>query len=69
MGTTTNLTGKVVEYDEEQRYAYIDFKHNGKRVYLPSDQAEGLDLDDNTEVTFDIEMKGDKPYATNVKLK
>ncbi|BBH45714.1 cold shock domain-containing protein [Pseudomonas sp. KU43P] len=69
MSATTGKTGKVVEYDEEEHYGYIDYKHNGKRVYLPHEQAKGLGLEDDTEVTFDITMVDSVPHATNVKRK
>lgn len=67
MSETTGKTGKVVEFDDEEEYGYIDFKYNGTRVYLPKDQAKGLE--DDVEVTFDITLIGNKPHATNVKRK
>lgn len=67
MSDTKGKTGKVVEFDDEEGYGYIDYKHNGVRVYLPKDQAKGLADDD--DVAFDIVMMGNKPHATNVKRK
>ena len=61
--------GKVVDYDEDRNDAYIDYKHLGRQVYLPFEQANGKDLEDGDKVTFDIEMKDDEPHATNVKRK
>jgi len=65
MSDTKGKTGKVVEFDNEEGYGYIDHKHQGKRVYLPKDQATGLE--DDVDVTFDIMMVGSEPHATNVK--
>jgi len=67
MSDTKGKTGKVVEFDDEEGYGYIDYKHQGTRVYLPKDQATGLE--DDVEVTFDIKLVGNKPHATNVKRK
>ncbi|MGX1021426.1 cold shock CspA family protein [Pseudomonas sp. Y3 TE3536] len=63
------MTGKVVEYDEDEEYGHIDKKHGGRRVYLPFNEAKGKGLKDGIEVTFDIKMVGDVPYAINVKRK
>jgi|GEM_PF-2413021 len=60
--------GKVVEYDEDEHFGFIDYKHEGKRVYLPYEQAKGKGLEDDIEVTFDIEMVGSEPHAINVTL-
>ena len=67
MSDTKGKTGKVVEFDDEECYGYIDYKYQGTRVYLPTDQAAGLE--DDVEVMFDIKLVGNKPHATNVKRK
>ncbi|WP_181427690.1 cold shock domain-containing protein [Pseudomonas soli] len=67
MSDTKGKTGKVVEFDDEEGYGYIDYKHKGARVYLPKAQATGLK--DDVEVMFDIELVGNQPHATNVKRK
>jgi cold shock CspA family protein len=65
----TGKTGPVVEYDEEEHYGYIDYKYQGQRVYLPYEEAKDLNVEDGTELAFDIRMVKGKPYATNVKLR
>ncbi|QXH55643.1 hypothetical protein [Pseudomonas maumuensis] len=69
MSEATRKTGKLVEYDAVKKWGWIEYDEDEDKVYLAPAEAEGLELEEECEVTFTIKMTGSTPQAVGVKLK
>ena len=59
-------TGKVDFFNESGGYGFIATEDSEEDVFFHMDDVEGPDLEEGTEVEFDIEQAPKGPRATNL---
>ncbi|QVM89265.1 hypothetical protein JYG34_14615 [Pseudomonas entomophila] len=69
MSEATRKTGTLVEYDEVKKWGWIRYDKHQDKVYLAPGEVGSLELEEECEVTFAIEMNGSTPHAVRVELK
>ncbi len=60
-------TGTVVFFHDRKGYGFIETEDSDEDVFFHMDDVEGPDLEEDEEVTFDIEAADKGPRATNVQ--
>jgi CspA family cold shock protein len=58
--------GKVYFFNSSGRYGFISTEESAEDVFFHMDDVEGPDLEEGTEVEFEIEQAPKGPRATNL---
>nr|WP_225778898.1 cold shock domain-containing protein [Pseudomonas sp. Marseille-Q3773] len=66
---STRKVAKVKMYNTTLKAGFLDYEIDEDDVILEREAVGSLNLKNGDEVTFDVEKRGDKHYAKNVKLK
>ena len=59
-------TGKVDFFNDSGGYGFISTEESDEDVFFHMDDVEGPDLEEGTEVEFEIEQAPKGPRATNL---
>ncbi|WP_295481754.1 cold shock domain-containing protein [uncultured Pseudomonas sp.] len=59
---------KVKLYNDKLKSGFLDHEIDDDDVILPTEAVGSLNLKNGDEVSFELTKKGDRHYATNVKL-
>lgn len=59
---------KVKLYNDKLKAGFLDHEIDDDDVILPTEAVGSLSLKNGDEVSFEVLQKGDKHYATNVKI-
>ncbi|AXQ47868.1 MULTISPECIES: cold shock domain-containing protein [unclassified Pseudomonas] len=66
---STQRVAKVKMYNTTLKAGFLDLEIEEDDVILEREAVGSLNLKNGDEVTFDVEKRGDKYYAKDVKLK
>lgn len=66
---STQKVAKVKMYNTTLKAGFLDHEIDEDDVILEREAVGSLNLKNGDEVTFDVEKRGDKHYAKNVRLK
>ncbi|MGO0633513.1 hypothetical protein ACTORR_26400 [Pseudomonas sp. SAR267] len=66
---STQRVAKVKMYNTTLKAGFLDHEIEDDDVILEREAVGSLNLKNGDEVTFDVEKRGDKYYAKDVKLK
>lgn len=66
---STQRVAKVKMYNTTLKAGFLDHEIEEDDVILEREAVGSLNLKNGDEVTFDVEKRGDKYYAKDVKLK
>lgn len=59
---------KVKLYNDKLKAGFLNHEIDDDDVILPTEAVGSLSLKNGDEVSFEVLKKGDKHYATNVKI-
>ncbi|MGC7837531.1 cold shock domain-containing protein [Pseudomonas wayambapalatensis] len=65
---STAKVARVKLYNNKLKAGFLDYEIDDDDVILPTEAVGSLSLNNGDEVSFEVTKKGDKHYATNVKV-